>query len=194
MQKLLSILSLIGFMLAAPLGAQVIYKWVDADGQQHFSDVPREGAQEVYIAPPQSYAPTVISTSDQSATVTPGDADQDDPSGGYTDFAITSPSAEETIWNTGGTISVSLQLQPALTRGHTIRLLLDGRQKQQLGPGVSRIQLTGIDRGTHQLQAQVVTPDRQVVTSTESVTFYYKQTSANRNPAAAQSRPPAPSP
>ena len=76
MRIILSIFAAAGVMLAAPLGAQVIYKWVDVNGQQHFSDVPREGAEEIFVAPPQRYAPTITSRSVQSATVTPDAARQ----------------------------------------------------------------------------------------------------------------------
>ena len=186
MRKVLSILSLTGLMLAAPLSAQVIYKWVDANGQQHFSDVPHAGAEEILIAPPQRYAPTATSGSVESATVTPEDAAQNDQSAGYSSFAITSPSEEETIWNTGGTISVSLALQPALMRGHSIRILLDGRQRVQLPEGVTSTQLDDVFRGIHQLQAQVIAADGQTVASTPPMTFYYKQTSVNRRPTAGQ--------
>ena len=189
MRIALCMLGLAGLVLTAPLGAETIYKWVDPDGQPHFSDVPREGAEEVYVASPQSYSPTRIESS-AGKTATNGDDKPDEAAGDrYTTFTITSPTEEETIWNTGGKISVSLNLRPALASGHTIRLLLDGRQKQQLGQGVRQTQLSGIPRGEHQIQAQVVTPDRQVVTTSQVVTFFYKQTQAARNPAAGQ--PPA---
>ncbi len=179
----MSILVSAGLMLAAPLGAQVIYKWVDANGQQHFSDVPQEGAQELFIAPPQRYAPTVTSRSVQAATVTKdSDSQQQQSSGGYTSFAITSPGAEETIWNTGGTISVSLALQPALLTTHSIRILMNGQQKAQLPPGTTSAQLADVYRGTHQLTAQVISADGQILASSPAVTFYYKQTSVNRRP------------
>jgi hypothetical protein len=190
MRNVLCILGLTGLVLTAPLSAEVIYKWVDANGQPHFSDLPRDGAVEVFVAPPQSYTPVATGSSSSKELADRVASKADDKSGDrYKTFAITSPSVEETIWNTGGTISVSLTLRPALASGHTIRLMLDGRQKLQLGPGVNRVSLTGIERGEHQLQAQVVTQDRQVVTSTSSVTFFYKQTAAGQNRAAPQPRP-----
>jgi len=177
MRIALFILSLTGVLLAAPIGAQVIYKWYDASGQPHFSDVPREGAEEIYVASPQVYTPVSVNRAVATSPEAPAKEDGKSSEPSYSNLSITSPSAEETIWNTGGTISVNLALQPALTAGHTIRLLLDGRQKQQLGPGVTSTQLSGVERGTHQLQAQVVTPGGQIVQSAPAVTFYYKQAS-----------------
>lgn len=192
MRTALPILSLAGLLLTAQAGAETIYKWVDAAGQPHYSDVPREGAEEVYVASPQTYR--------SDNRVTPGPAPQRDaaaaePSAAdrYSTLAITSPVNEETIWNTGGTISVSLAVSPALAPGHTIRLLLDGRQRQQLGQGVTQTRLTDVFRGEHQLQAQIVTPDRKVLKSSPEVTFFYKQTTVNNNPAA-QPRPTPPPP
>jgi hypothetical protein len=183
MRIALPILSLAGLLLTAQAGAETIYKWVDADGQPHFSDVPREGAEQVYVASPQTYTSenrVTPSPSPQRDNVAPEQPDADR----YTMLAITSPVNEETIWNTGGTISVSLAVTPALAPGHTIRLLLDGRQRQQLGQGVTQTRLTEIYRGEHQLQAQIVTPDRQVIKSSPEVTFFYKQTTVNNNPSA----------
>jgi hypothetical protein len=187
MRIALSLLSLAGFILAASVNAEVIYKWIDANGQPHFSDVPREGAEEVFVASPQTYtsqdrgtAGTTVSPASDTQEPAASDGDR------YSTLAITSPGNEETIWNTGGTISVSLAVSPALAPGHTIRLLLDGRQKQQLGQGVNRTQLSDIFRGEHQLQAQIVTPDRTVIKTSPTVTFFYKQTTVNRNPSAAR--------
>ncbi|MGH8399705.1 MAG: DUF4124 domain-containing protein, partial [Gammaproteobacteria bacterium] len=36
--------------------ADQVYKWVDAQGNVHYSDKPHPGAQKVKIAPPQSYS------------------------------------------------------------------------------------------------------------------------------------------
>ena len=179
MRIALSMLGLLGLLGAGSLGAQVIYKWVDANGHPHYSDVPREGAIEVAVAAPQSFTPVLTARSDTANVSEPA---VNDPEGAspYTNFAITSPQAEETIWNTGGNISVSLALQPKLSRGHMIRLLLNGREQQQLSPGSSRAQLSDVFRGTHQLQAQVVNAEGQVVTSSPTITFYYKQSTANR--------------
>jgi hypothetical protein len=191
MRLALYTLGLAGLILTAPVGAEVIYKWLDGNGQPHFSDLPRDGAVEVFVASPQSYTPTATrsSSSNDAPDRTASDA-VEEPGARYTTFTITSPSVEETIWNTGGTISVSLNLRPALASGHTIRLLLDGKQKQQLGPGVNLTRLTGVERGEHQLQAQVVTPDRTVVTSSQTVTFFYKQTTAGRNQLNRAASPP----
>ena len=177
---------LVVLMLFTPVGAETIYKWVDSDGQSHFSDVPRDGAAEIFVAAPQVYTPPSPSLIGESRSfiTNAGDNQSDDATEtAYTQFAISSPTAEETIWNTGGTISVSLQLFPSLTAGHTVLLLLDGKQQQQLGPGVTNTQLAGIQRGEHQIDAQIVAPDRKLVKAATPVTFFYQQTSTNRLPA-----------
>jgi hypothetical protein len=190
MRNSLSLQSLLGglavLMLFTPAGAETIYKWVDSSGQSHFSDVPRDGVAEIFGAAPQVYSPSspsLIGVSRSLTTSAGADQSADAAEIVYTQFAISSPTAEETIWNTGGTISVSLQLLPSLTAGHTVRVLLDGEQKQQLGPGVTNTQLTGIVRGAHQIEAQIVAPDRKLVKAATPVTFFYHQTSTNRRPA-----------
>jgi hypothetical protein len=179
---------LVALLLAVPFagqGAEVIYRWVDANGQQHFSDVPREGAEEMVVASPQRYSPPATTAARAGDGGDGSGESRGEPavqSNGYTNVAITSPSAEETIWNTGGTISVSVNLQPDLMPGHSIRILVDRQREVQLEAGSTSTTLSDIFRGTHQLEAQVLTANGDVIASSPSLTFYYKQTSVNRRP------------
>ena len=58
--------------LAAGLAAAApTYRWVDAQGQVHYSDRPVEGAQEVELKDIQSYTPPAIDTASVNANSTP---------------------------------------------------------------------------------------------------------------------------
>ena len=61
---------LFALLIITPTMADEIYKWVDDNGQLHFSDVPRDGATEVEIAPAQTFSAPSASTADTSYQAT----------------------------------------------------------------------------------------------------------------------------
>ena len=86
---------LVAIVLATPsLAEGVIYKWTDADGVTHYSDVPRDGAEEIQLQPVQTFsAPeTPVSSADADEET----VDEEDELA-YESLAISSPIQEETI-------------------------------------------------------------------------------------------------
>ena len=63
-----SFLGLLALLLMLPVSAQTIYQWEDENGQMIYSDMPREGATEIEVAPAQTFDAPVA-----AAPVTPGD-------------------------------------------------------------------------------------------------------------------------
>jgi len=173
-------LPLLGLLLVAPSMADTIYKWVDENGQMHFSDMPRDDATEVEVASPQTFSAPRITTS-SSASQTDDDDGQPEAEG-YESIEIASPAQEETIWNTGGKVTVAINTQPALMSGHRVTLLLDGQAQATLAPGSTSVELSEVFRGEHQLQAEVRDENNQTLASSRPVTFFYQQTSVNRRP------------
>ena len=172
---------LLALLAAAPTLADDIYKWVDDEGQMHFSDVPHEGAMAVEIAPAQTFsAPSVPSVAASSGTTTVSDVAVESEAVGYESLAITSPAMEETIWNTEGEITVAVQVKPGLQTGHQIRLFIDGKPLQNLQPNTSSLQVSGVERGEHKLRAEVWDENGQVLIAAQPSIFFYQQTSVNR--------------
>lgn len=178
---------LIALLVAMNSGAETIYRWVDDTGQVHFSDVPRQGAVEIVIAPVQTFSSP--STTQQSA---PAAAGEDDQTGNYVLLEISSPAAEETIWNTGGLVTVAVSLEPGLKMGHQIVLYMDDQQVAVLPPMSSSVQLTDVVRGSHQLRAEVIDENGMKLISSPSATFYYQQTSVTRRPSTPKAPPKVP--
>ena len=87
---------------------------------------------------------------------------------------------EETIWNTGGEITVAVQLKPGLQTGHQIRLFIDGKPLSNLQSNTSSLQVSGVERGEHKLRAEVWDENGQVLIAAQPSTFFYQQTSVNR--------------
>ena len=103
---------LIGIILAAPLLAQEVYRWVDDDGHVHYSDRPREGAEEVVLPKAQTFSAPPVAA--RSAQPDPGEPFE------YDSISVTRPAEEETIWNTANQVEVAVALKPRLRRGDKI--------------------------------------------------------------------------
>jgi hypothetical protein len=178
MNRRIPLLGLLTLVFVVPSLAQGVYKWEDENGQVHYSDVPHEGAEEIELQPVQTFSlPAVTSASDATKD---GNADTEDQvAPGYASLAITSPSMEETIWNTGGKVTVNMSLQPSLQMGHSIRLFLDGQMLVDLPTKASSVQLSEVYRGEHKVSAEVQNENGQVLIKADPVTFFYHQSGVN---------------
>lgn len=170
-------------LLPAVAAAAEVYRWVDDDGEVHYSDRPQEGAETVVIEEAQTFStPARQNTrsdnpSSASAPSADDDEDNDQEASGYSNFEIVSPRQEEVFWNIGGELSVSLRSRPRIRSGHTIYLIMDGQEVQQLPRGRMQVRLSDVFRGTHTLQAEVRDAGGSTIARSDSVQFTVQQTS-----------------
>jgi hypothetical protein len=170
----ISFLGLLAILLAMPAYAEGIYQWEDENGQMHFSDMPHEGAIEIELQPVQTFtAPTVDRTGSKDRAESTDGGDKK----GYKSLEITSPSNEENLWNTGGTVSVKMSVSPKLQSGDQIRLYMDGRLLEDQS-GTSA-QLSNVYRGAHILKAEVQDKNGRILVRSGQVTFFIKQQNAD---------------
>jgi hypothetical protein len=96
-------------------------------------------------------------------------------SGLAANIAITSPAQEETVHDNSGKVTVTVDAVPGPRE--RVRLLIDGKPA---APDSRRgtFALSGIDRGEHRLQAQLLDADDRVVAESAPVTFYMWQASS----------------
>lgn len=166
------LLILLTVFVAATVAATEVYRWVDADGQVHYSDQWQPGAERVRITTtPGLSAPRPAEPTGDEQTPTPVTTGSP-----YRLLDIASPAQEEVLWNIEGQLRVSLQLQPALQPGHELRLYLDGQQ-QDIPPGSTSVQLSEVFRGVHTLRAEVVDEQGTVLIASPTRTFVVRQTS-----------------
>jgi hypothetical protein len=157
---------------ASPVDARKIYKWVLPDGSVTYSDRPKQqGARELKLPPLQTYTPAPARAS--------GSADQaaarDDSTVPYEVVQVVSPQPDQTIRDNNGTVSVRLELAPALQPGHVVEILLDGTA---IGSGsATSASVTNVDRGSHTVAAVVKDASGKVVASAPGVAFHLKQAS-----------------
>ncbi|WP_298440770.1 DUF4124 domain-containing protein [uncultured Ferrimonas sp.] len=149
-------------LLALPASAE-IYKWVDANGKVHYSDKPVSGAEAV--------VPKESSTVSLPARNHPPAPPRQDPIRQPYQIDFSAPSDNATVRNNSGQLALTIALEPELARQHKVQLLLDGKPVRTLGSGGS-FALDNLDRGEHQLQAQVIDKNGKVLASSPSRTVF----------------------
>jgi hypothetical protein len=159
-------------LLASALPALAgVYSYIDAEGNRVFTDRPSgQAVEEVQLKPSNSMAtqptpaPRAVQPPKQQAAAI------------RYQLQILSPAADEAIRNNAGTVSVTVEAEPALQPGHFYQLLLDGEQFGAPGEQTS-FQLSNVDRGTHQLAVAVVDAQERVLQQSESRSFHLLRTS-----------------
>lgn len=170
-------IALFAVLAASALPAQV-YRWVDEDGVIHYSDTPHPDAEEIFLPDSEPPPPGAAFEAAQRTLPTNGDPPETQPFD-YQSLRFVSPAPEETLWNIGGELSVRLDLQPGLRAGHQVRVYFDGEPRPVNG---LQFELQEVWRGTHNLQAEVLNEQGQLMVRSEPIRFYVHQTSiANPN-------------
>jgi hypothetical protein len=96
------------------------------------------------------------------------------------------------LWNIEGQLDVTVSVDPPLQAGHQLQLYLDGEPVATLDPGNNQIRLSGVYRGAHTLEAEVLDQEGESLLRSDPLPFSVRQTSIQNpvNPLA----PPAPQP
>jgi len=165
------------FLLAGLLAASTLlaeaYRWVDSDGVVHYSDRPQQGAEKIEL--PEANTTGMRRYEAQPGNTQPAAGDETARNTEFTryeDLSITSPAAEETLWNIEGVLSVSLVLNPALQPGHQVRVYFDGEPKIVEG---TSFQLQEVWRGVHNIQAEILDPTGKLMIRSQPSRFYVQQ-------------------
>ena len=153
----------------APGNGRVTYKWVDSQGNVHYSDKPIPGGIKIKLPKPTTYSAPNVAMPAQSRPTDGRPATQE----GYSDFAISSPSSGQTFWN-ADSVTVSLTVSPGLKAGDTITISVDG---QAQGPSnATSATFSGLERGEHTATATLTQVNGGPI-SAAAVTFYIQQKS-----------------
>lgn len=170
MKRTLTLITML-CLAATHTGAATVYKKVDEQGNIIFSDTPMDDAETLNVQPVPTIkldkmrVPQPVERKEKPTTPT-----------GYSSLTITSPQPEETFWNTGGSVDISVQTAPALQPNHKIQLLLNGEMRA--GPSASQsFSFSNLFRGSYKSIAQVVDDKGNVLISSPTVTFHIKQAS-----------------
>jgi hypothetical protein len=166
-------------LAATPAAVAEIYKVVNPDGSVTYTDQrPATGAEPVDL-PPLSVVETDIDTSAITAKAAADEAREPtlrDLRRQFSDFRITQPQNEETFWGTANTVTVSWGAAQPIPDSLAVTLFVNGRKTAAPDGGSATLTL---DRGEHQVYAELRDERNRLVTRTEVVTFFIKQYSQN---------------
>jgi hypothetical protein len=172
-----------GFLLLAfSLGLYAegeIYKIVDKDGNVTFTDErPSEGAVPMKL-PPLSVVETDIQVPPPAASQAKAPEQTTEPTlrdlqRQFRDFRITQPQQEETFWGTANTVVVAWGTAQPVPPELSARLYVDGAA--QSVPVSGSISLT-LDRGEHQVYAELLDARGRRIVATDTVVFFVMQAS-----------------
>lgn len=166
---------------AFPAGAE-LYRWVDASGMVHYSDTPQEGAEKIELRPtnvirsPRSSTQRTRSGGNSSASDEDREVGAPEP---YVRARIQSPRANETLWNLGGTLSVQVDVNPALQEGHGVVLIYDGRPVNEQPAPSSTVTIDNVYRGEHTVRASIRDEQNNSVFEGPAITFFVQQSTVN---------------
>ncbi len=157
------------FIFLACTNAQAaLYKYTNENGEVVYSDkAPYEGAEE--LIPPKLQVTPAVKLKPKTKTK----PEEKDKSTQYTSFQITSPTDQKSFHNSAGNISIELAIKPGLNikAGDYINILLDGKTIRKKTSSLSE-NIQHIDRGTHQIKAELRNKSNKLIKSSNTVTIY----------------------
>jgi hypothetical protein len=161
-------------IVAAPGAYAEAYTWTDETGVVHYSDRPEPGARLIDLGEKSRPRPRRSQSPAANPSPQAGDEAEKPPATGYSTLEISSPAPEETLWNIGATLNVTLTLTPELRPGHQVRVYFDGTPQVVTG---TSFQLQEVYRGVHNLQAEVIDQTGKLIIRSVPNRFYVQQNS-----------------
>ena len=154
-------------LITQVVSAQV-YTYIDAEGNRVFTDKPRSSnAERVMLAPSNS---AQMNQPQSTVRMAPPPA-VTKPTVLYQVLRILVPEPDASIHNGSGDMIVTLNSEPGLLPGHSYRLLLDGAPQGEISRSPV-FSLQHVDRGTHQLVAEIIDSAGLIVERTPAQPFH----------------------
>ncbi len=145
-----------------------VYTYIDAEGNRVFTDKPRSSnAERVMLAPSNS---AQMSQPQPTVRMAPPPA-VSKPTVHYQLLRILVPEPDASIHNGSGDMIVTLNSEPGLLPGHSSRLLLNGEPQGETSRSPV-FSLQHVDRGTHQLVAEIIDSAGLIVERTPAQPFH----------------------
>jgi len=161
-------------VLITPAGAGPAWTWKDSNGLVHYSDTPVPGAKRIDLGSAQGFGPAQGGSVRRPTLEAPQGSATNEQS--YSAVTIVSPTQQQTLWNTGGEVSVQLATEPSLRQGDRVDLVLDG-QRRNLDSPSTQLTLAEVFRGIHTVEAVVVDGNGRELARSAPTSFIVQQTS-----------------
>ena len=152
-----------------------IYHWVDEDGKIHFSDTAVPGTEEISIKNNNLLSTGKKESKESDAVFNELSLDDEDDKPVITYQAtITSPQDDKPLRSNDGTIDIHVVTEPEKENTQKLQLYLDGKKlgSPQISPTMRAL---NIDRGTHQVQVELLDEDGKVLAKTQVVTVHLQR-------------------
>ncbi len=160
-------------LISSCSAAAALYKGLDSEGNVVYSDTPFEDAEN-FTPPPISVMDVRKVDSEKEAATEEKPAEFK-----YMSFDIISPANKQTIRDAPD-VTVLLKLKPGLNmeKKHNIWMLVDGKPVVKNTQSLT-VQLGRLDRGAHQLQAQIRNNEGAIIVRTRPTVVFIHKTSAH---------------
>jgi len=161
-----------------------IYKVVDENGNVTFTDQRPSSEAQPMDLPPLSVIKTEVESPATAAAAAQAAAEEAKPPSPrdlrkqFRDFRITRPLSEETFWGTANTVVVTWASSQQIPPSMKVMLYVNGSPQE--APPQGGVSLT-LDRGEHQVYAELRDERNRRIITTDPVTFFVKQNSQNFN-------------
>jgi len=170
---------LIIILLGSTSSQAALYKYKNKDGEVTYSDAPPyAGAEE--MSPP--VLQTVPAIKYQNKPKPKPEATTSRPPTRYRSLILSQPEQDGTIRNNSGDVSITLKLEPELDTKyeHYINFYLDGKIIKKRTRALS-ITLNNIDRGSHNIKAEVRSKKGKLLKASPIITFHLHRFSILHN-------------
>jgi hypothetical protein len=175
-QTILSALFAIAALTCAGPAISQIYKTVDEEGNVVFTDIPpredTQDAEQIVVETPNSFAiEEAIGPREQ--WVVESEESDEEAAFFYKSLVIASPTADESIRENAGNVSIVAVANPRLQSGHRMRLVMNGTSIQE--GSQTRFDLENVDRGTHVVATEIVDDSGNVLIRSTDTTFHLQR-------------------
>lgn len=168
MKTILRALPLALLMITMTASAAV-YKYVDKNGEVHYTDKPVPGARRLDLPQIQTYSPGELPP--PSTVPEPG---QGKAQAVYESVSLVRPQPKETFRSAERTVILSVRTQPALRLQDRFMFYLDGKPVLAEPTRSNTTVIKVMARGTHHASAAVIGPEGKSLARSAPVEFYMK--------------------
>ncbi|GGA86385.1 hypothetical protein GCM10011369_30550 [Neiella marina] len=142
-----------------------IYSWTDENGNVVYSDMPRPGADAIDLRA------RVQNVADSQSAGNSYQPQPEKPAHPQPTVAIIDPSDDATIRSAEGNLMISAELTIPAGVTQRLQLLMDGQVQGEPQTATTFV-LTGVERGTHQLQLQLVNHQGSVLSASQAIQIH----------------------
>lgn len=172
-----ALLGLLALVLLASSAEAALYRWIDANGEVHYSDKkpPGKGIKEHKLRAGSSYAPPVSAKAKQATGEGEDSDDEDGKPTVYESLVISAPKAGAVIRTPGRVASVSVGVSPGIDTkaGDKLEIMVDGKVIST--GGATSATVSGLTPGGHSASARIRNKDGKTVKTAGSVSFRIRQ-------------------